>query len=255
MSALTFSGVTVIRGERTILHAIDTTFAAARLTVVIGPNGAGKSTLLETAAGLLKPGAGTVSLGDAPLTTLSRRQLARRRAYLPQRAGVDWPITVERVVALGLTPSLPAFGGTPARFGPAIVQALTDCDLAHLPDRPATSLSGGELARVMLARAIVGDPELLIVDEPTAGLDPRHALAAARRLRARADAGRTVIMAMHEIDLALRFADDVVAVKDGRVLWAGPVDAVVSAESLSQLYDIGVRLHRDDTGITVRFCD
>jgi len=196
-----------------------------------------------------------VTLGGVALASLSRRHLAQRRAYLPQRAGVDWPITVERVVALGLTPSLPAFGGTPAHFAPAIAQALEDCDLTHLRHRPATGLSGGELARVMLARAIVGDPELLIVDEPTAGLDPRHALAAARRLRARADAGRTVIMAMHEIDLALRFADDVVAVKDGRVLWAGPVAAVVTADSLGQLYDIAVRLHRDDTGIVVRFCD
>ena len=255
MSALTFRGVTVQRGERVILRDINATFAAARLTVVIGPNGAGKSTLLETAAGLLAPGTGTVTLGDIALTTLSRRQLAQRRAYLPQRAGVDWPITVERVVALGLTPSLPAFGRTPARFDPAITQALSDCDLTHLRDRAATSLSGGELARVMLARAIVGDPELLIVDEPTAGLDPRHALAAARRLRARADAGRTVIMAMHEIDLALRFADDVVAVKDGRILWAGPVEAVVSADALGQLYDIAVRLHCDESGIAVRFCD
>lgn len=255
MSALSFRGVTVRRGERTILHAIDTTFAAARLTVVIGPNGAGKSTLLETAAGLLVPQAGTVALGEVALTSLNRRQLARRRAYLPQRAGIDWPITVERVVALGLTPSLPTFGPTPAHFAPAIAQALADCDLTDLRDRAATSLSGGELARVMLARAIVGDPELLIVDEPTAGLDPRHALAAARRLRARADAGRTVIMAMHEIDLALRFADDVVAIKDGRVLWAGPIAAVVSADSLGQLYDVGVRLHRDESGLGVRFCN
>lgn len=255
MSALTLSGVSVTRGERVILHDINATFAVARLTVVIGPNGAGKSTLLETTAGLLAPAMGTVTLGDTALASLSRRQLARRRAYLPQRAGIDWPITVERVVALGLTPSLPVFGAVPARFAPAIEQALADCDLTHLRDRPATSLSGGELARVMLARAVVGDPELLIVDEPTAGLDPRHALAAARRLRARADAGRTVIMAMHEIDLALRFADDVVAVKGGRVLWAGAVETVVSAESLGQLYDIEVRLYRDETGIAVRFGD
>ncbi len=255
MSALTFSGVTVSRGTRTILRRIDAVFAAARLTVVIGPNGAGKSTLLETAAGLLVPHAGEVALGGVALTALGRRQLARRRAYLPQRAGVDWPITVERVVALGLTPSLPVFGPTPAHFAPAIAQALADCDLAELRDRPATGLSGGELARVMLARAIVGDPELLIVDEPTAGLDPRHALAAARRLRARADAGRTVIMAMHEIDLALRFADDVVAVKDGRVLWAGPVEEAVSADTLSALYDVAVRLQRDGTGMAVRFCE
>ncbi len=253
MSALVFSGVTVARDGRTILHDISATFEAARLTVVIGPNGAGKSTLLETAAGLLVPGSGTVTLGDTALAALSRRQLAQRRAYLPQRARVDWPITVARVVALGLTPALPVFGAMPAHFTPAIEQALADCDLVHLRDRPATTLSGGELARVMLARAVVGDPELLIVDEPTAGVDPRHALAAACRLRARADAGRTVIMAMHEIDLALRFADDVIAVKDGRVLWSGPVATVVSADALGQLYDIAVRLHRDDTGIAVRF--
>ena len=254
MSALIFSGVTVRRGERTVLHRIDATFAAARLTAVIGPNGAGKSTLLETAAGLLAPQAGTVALGDAALTSLSRRELARRRAYLPQRAGVDWPITVERVVALGLTPSLPVFGGMPARFAPAIEQALVDCDLLQLRDRPATGLSGGELARVMLARAIVGDPEQQIVDEPTAGLDPRHAFAAARRLRARADAGRTVILSVHEIDLALRFADDIVAVKEGRLLWACPV-AAVSAAALGALYDVEVRLPRDADGIALRFSD
>lgn len=254
MSALTFTGVTVQRGARIILHDLGVTFAAGRLTAVIGPNGAGKSTLLETAAGLIVPRTGTVKLGDVALASLSRRGLAQRRAYLPQRASVDWPITVERVVALGLTPALPVFGATPARFAPAIAQALADCDLTHLRDRPATSLSGGELARAMLARAIVGDPELLIVDEPTAGLDPRHAIAAAQRLRACANAGRTVIMAMHEIDLALRFADDVVAVKDGRVLWAGPVAAVVTADSLGQLYDIAVHLHHDDLGIAVRFC-
>ena len=255
MSALTFEGVTIRRGARTILDGVDTTFAASRLTAVIGPNGAGKSTLLEAAAGLLAPAAGTIALGGTPLAALGRRALARRRAYLPQRAGVDWPISVERVVALGLMPALPAFGGVLAPLAPAIDRALADCDLLHLRDRPATSLSGGELARAMLARAIVGDPELLIVDEPTAGLDPRHAIDAARRLRARADAGRTVILSVHEIDLALRFADDLVAVRDGRLLWAGPVAEVASEAALADLYDVGVRLTRDGDGIAVRFLD
>ncbi len=206
--------------------AIDATFAAGRLTAVIGPNGAGKSTLLEAAAGLLPLADGTVTLAGQDLAAIDRRVLARRRAYLPQRAGVDWPISVARVVALGLTPSLPAFGGLPDALRARVDRALAEFDLTALRDRPATELSGGELARVMLARAVVGDPELLIVDEPTAGLDPRHALDAVRRLRAHADAGRTVIVAAHDVDLVLRVADDVVALRDGALLWAGPVAAV-----------------------------
>lgn len=253
MSALHLEQVTVARGRRTVLETVNVTFAAGRLTAVIGPNGAGKSTLLETAAGLLAPDTGLVRLGGEALPALGRKRLSRRRAYLPQRAGVDWPLSVERVVALGLTPSLPAFGALPANLEPAVERALADCDLTHLRTRSAASLSGGELARAMLARAIVGDPEVLIVDEPTAGLDPRHALDAARRLRARADAGRTVVMAVHELDLALRFADDVIAIRDGRVMAAGAVDQVMTERLLGALYDVRVRLIRDADGGAVRF--
>ncbi len=255
MSALRLVDIAVERGDRFVVDGVDLSFAAGRLTAVIGPNGAGKSTLLECAAGLLTPARGRVLLGDIDLATLGRRDLARRRAYLPQRAGVEWPISVERVVALGLTPSLPAFGDLPASMQPAIDRALAECDLLALRDRRATSLSGGELARVMLARAVVADPELLIVDEPTAGLDPRHAVDALRRLRARADVGRTVVMSIHELDLALRFADDVAAVRDGRLLWAGPAAAVMTEDNLARLYDIRVRLVRDGDGASIRFLD
>jgi iron complex transport system ATP-binding protein len=255
MSALELRGIQVNRGGRTILNGIDLTFGAGRLTAVIGPNGAGKSTLLETAAGLLPCDSGTIWLGEDDLATLGRRTLARRRAYLPQRAGIEWPISVERVVALGLTPSLSTFGGLPKVFTGAVERALEDCALIDLRARAASTLSGGELARVMLARAIVGDPELLIVDEPTAGLDPRHALDAMARLRARADAGRTVIMAIHELDLALRFADDVVAIRDGRLVTAGPVSEVMTAPVLSALYGVGVRVTHDEHGPSIRLFD
>lgn len=255
MTALTLEAITLKRGGRLVLDRVDAAFAAGRLTAVIGPNGAGKSSMLEVAAGLLKPERGDVRLGDTPLTALRRQELAQRRAYLPQRVGVDWPISVERVVALGLLPQLPAFGGLPAALLPAIERALDECDLLALRDRPATDLSGGELARVLLARAIVGDPELLIVDEPTADLDPRHAIDAARRLRARADAGRTVVMAIHDIDLAFRFADDVVAVREGRILAAGPASEVMREQILSTLYDVRVRIVRDEYGPTIRFLD
>lgn len=253
MSDLTLTSVVMDRGARRVLDGIDVSFAAGRLTAVIGPNGAGKSTLLHIAAGLLAPSAGTVMLGTETLASLSHRTLARRRAYLPQRAGVEWPISVERVVALGLTPTLPAFGGLPASMQASIAAALDRYDLADLRHRPATELSGGELARVMMARATVGEPEILIVDEPTAGLDPRHVLEAGQRLRALADAGCTVVAALHDLDLALRIADEAVAMKDGRVLARGRARDVFSDSVLADLYDVPVRVIRDADGGSVRF--
>lgn len=253
MSALSLQAVTVRRGSRTVLDGVDATFAAGRLTAVIGPNGAGKSTLLDVAAGLLAPASGSVRLGDAELATVPRRELAARRAFLPQSPSVDWAISVERVVALGLTAHLPAFGGLPRAWQPKIDAALARYDLTALRDRPATQLSGGELARVMLARATVGEPELLIVDEPTAGLDPRHALDAGQRLRALADAGCTVIVALHDLDLAVRIADEVLSVKDGRVIAHGPAADVFTDAVLGALYDVPARVVRDADGASVRF--
>jgi iron complex transport system ATP-binding protein len=194
-----------------------------------------------------------VLIGGRPITQFGRRPLARRRAYLPQNPEVHWPISVERLVALGLTPSLPLFGGLPDRLRRQVDEALQAHDLLDLRERPADALSGGERSRAMLARAAVGDPEILIVDEPTAGLDPRHALDAVRRLRAHADRRRTVIMAVHDLDLAARAADEVLALREGRILAAGPVDAVFTEATLTRLYDVPARILGDESGIVVRF--
>jgi iron complex transport system ATP-binding protein len=138
---------------------------------------------------------------------------------------------------------------------PKIEDALATYDLVTLRERAATKVSGGELARVMLARATVGDPEILIVDEPTAGLDPRHAIAAVKRLRRDADRGRTVIMAIHDLNLALRVADDVVAIKDGRILASGAAETIFTEAMLERLYDVKVRILRDADGGDIRFLD
>ena len=242
MTALTLERVSVRRGGRAVLGEVDARFASGRVTAVIGPNGAGKSTLLEVAAGLLAPTSGRVLLGDRPLAELPRRTLARRRAYLSQAPRIEWAISVERVVALGLTSHLPAFGPLPAEWHARIDAALDRFDLATLGERPATELSGGEFARVMLARATVGEPEVLLADEPTAGLDPRHALDAARRLRALADGGCTVAVALHDLDLALRIADDALALKDGRVVAHGAAAEVFTEPVLGTLYDVPIRM-------------
>jgi iron complex transport system ATP-binding protein len=167
VSDLELTGITVARGGRTILRGLNASFLAGQLTAVIGPNGAGKSTLLSVAAGLLTPDSGAVTLGGRPLTAIGRQGLARRRAYLPQNPRVDWPISVERVIALGLTPQLPVFGGLTLDLRERVDQALAEHDLLGLRDQTADTLSGGELSRTMLARATVADPEILIVDEPT----------------------------------------------------------------------------------------
>ena len=253
MSEVALSSVAVMRAGRRVLEDVSATFPAGRLTVVIGPNGAGKSTLLAVAAGLLVPDAGSVTLAGQALGTFTRQALARRRAYLPQSPRVEWPISVERVVALGLAAHLPAFGGLPAVWRPGIEEALRRHDLIDLRDRPATELSGGELARVMLARATVGKPELLLVDEPTAGLDPRHVRDAGRRLRGLADDGCTVVVALHDLDLALAIADQAVAMKDGRVMASGSADGVFTPAILASLYDIDVSVRRDGEGATIRF--
>ncbi len=218
MSLLAAQNVTVNKGGRAILGGVSLKAQGCEFIAVLGPNGAGKSTLLSVLAGLLKPDSGKVMLDDKPLASMSAKQLAVRRAYLPQNPHLEWPISVERLVALGLTPRLPATGGLPDSFAPAITKALEQCDLTAKRDQAATTLSGGEFARAMLARAIVSKPQILIVDEPITGLDPRHAMACMQLLSDYAQGGALVIASLHDLTLAARHARRVIVVVDGAVI-------------------------------------
>ena len=218
MTMLTAENVSVSRDGKAILRDVSLQAHAGEFIAVLGPNGAGKSTLLSVLAGLIKPHAGRVLLDAHSLTALSHARLARLRAYLPQNPRLEWPISVERLVALGLTPKLPATGGLPEHFAPAIHRALADCDLLDRKDQPATTLSGGEFARAMLARAIVGEPKILIVDEPVTGLDPRHAMACMALLSRFAAGGTLVIASLHDLTLAARHSSRAVVLVDSQVI-------------------------------------
>ena len=218
MTLLAVENLTVVRGGKTILRDVSFQAHAGEFIAVLGPNGAGKSTLLKVLAGLMKPDSGQVMLDSKPLATLSHRQLAARRAYLPQNPHLEWPLPVERLVALGLTPKLPATGGLPESFRPAIARALEACDLVDKSAQTATTLSGGEFARAMLARAIVSEPRILIVDEPITGLDPRHAIQSMALLQSFAKAGTLVIASLHDLTLAARYPSRVIVLVDGGVL-------------------------------------
>lgn len=218
MTLLAAENVSVTRGSRSILRDVSLQAHAGEFIAVLGPNGAGKSTLLKALAGLVKPDAGKIMLDAKSLSALSYRQLAARRAYLPQNPHLEWPLPVERLVALGLTPRLPATGGLPESFQPAITSALEACDLADKRGQPATTLSGGEFARAMLARAIVSEPQILIVDEPITGLDPLHAMQSMRLLKSFARNGTLVIASLHDLTLAARYPSRVVVLVDGGVI-------------------------------------
>lgn len=239
MSRLQAQDLCVSLAGRPVLQSVSVDARGGEFIAVVGPNGAGKSTLLTVLAGLLAPGRGTVQLDGRALYGYAPRELARQRAYLPQNPRCDWPLPVERVVALGLTPGLPAFGGFPPADQARIDAALQACDLLSRRQQSVATLSGGELARTMLARALVGNPAVLIVDEPIAGLDPRHALEAMRRLaRLAHEEQRLVIAAVHDLTLAMRYATRLWALRDGRLLADGPPATTLTAELLRELFDV-----------------
>lgn len=254
MTVLEARDVTVRRGGRAIVDAVSATLEAGMFVALIGANGAGKSTLLNVLAGLLKSEAGAVTLDSRPVLDIDRRELARRRAYLPQSLRAEWPIAVERLVALGLTPQLPAFGGLPGGFEPRLTQAIAAFDLVPQRRQPATTLSGGELARAMLARALIGDPQVLLADEPISGLDPRHRLDTVVRLRRLAlDEGRLVVTTLHDLTLALRHATHLMALREGRLVAFGPVAQTLTPELLAQVFDVRARITGQDAEALVDY--
>lgn len=238
--------ITVALGRRRVLEGASLAAAGGELIAILGPNGAGKSTLLRSMAGLLKPIAGAVTLDGTDVNAWDRAALARAIAYLPQSRAVHWPLSVENVVCLGRLPH----GAGPGRMRPAdraaVEAALVAMDLIALRERPATELSGGELARVLVARALAQEAQTLLADEPTAGLDPAHQMALFDKLRRIAGEGRSVVVALHDLSLAARYCHRIVLLKDGRTLAAGPPDAVLSSERLAAVYGIEARLVRID---------
>ncbi|HWF64570.1 MAG TPA: ABC transporter ATP-binding protein [Rhizomicrobium sp.] len=249
MSVLLAEHVGVRKSGRTILSDVSLMAGPSEFIAVIGPNGAGKSTLLAALAGLIRPSSGEVSLNGVPLTRVPRKKLAQARAYLPQNPVCEWPLSVERLVALGLTAHLPALGPLPDAFEGAIAEALTAHDLSTRKDQPVTTLSGGEFSRAMLARALVGSPDLLIVDEPVTGLDPVHAFAAMTRLSAWAAAGKTVIASLHDLTLAARYAGRIVALREGRVAGEGALTAAL----IRDVFAVESRVRGEGRSVTVDF--
>ena len=222
MSALELVGVQVRLGGRPALEGASLAVRAGELVALCGPNGAGKSTALRALAGLLPLQVGSARLGGMDVGRLSPPERATRLAYLAQDRSVAWNLRARDVAALGVPP------GAEDR----VERALSDLGMAEHAGRGVNDLSGGERARVLIARALAQPAEALLADEPTAGLDPDGRLQVMELLRDRARAGQAVLVSLHDLDLAARFADRLVVLHRGRVRAEGAPEAALSLRKL-----------------------
>ncbi len=250
MNALVADTVSVTIEGSAILSSINATFARGQVTAVLGPNGAGKSTLLACLAGLRTPDAGVVLIDGTPRAALDRRELARRIGFLPQTADVHWDVDVATLVGLGRFPHRGRWGESAADRA-AVAHAMASTDVSVFGERRVNTLSGGERARVLLARVLAGEPEWLLADEPLANLDPAHQLDGLDCLREVAAAGAGVVVVLHDLNHAARVADQVLLLRNGSVIAHGTPDAVLTEALIAQTY--GVTTHIGATPLGQRF--
>jgi iron complex transport system ATP-binding protein len=238
MTEMRVTAIDVVRETRLVLEGVSLSAASGEVLGIVGPNGAGKSTLLRTMAGLLAPAEGTVELDGQDLRRWDRMAIARRIAYLPQHPECHWAMAAERVVALGRLPHITPWQRPQAEDRRAVQAAMAATDVTHLAHLRAGALSGGEHARVMLARALASEPALLLADEPVADLDPYHGLDVMDHLAGLARAGRAVVVVLHDLTLAARYCDRLALLDRGRVVAEGPADPTLSPENLAGVYRI-----------------
>jgi iron complex transport system ATP-binding protein len=239
-TALAAEAVTVRLGGRAVLDGVILTLRPGEVTAIVGPNGAGKSTLLACLAGLRRPDAGRVTLGDQPLAEMRDQARARRIGYLPQTPEIAWRLDVRAFARLGRTAPRGVFGETTSDAA-AVERALESTAMTPFAGRDITTLSGGERARALIARALSGEPAWLLADEPLTGLDLAHQLDAAQLMRRVAASGVGVVAAVHDLAFAARTVDRVVLLARGRILADGAPAEALDPSHLASAYGVQAR--------------
>ncbi|KQT59866.1 ABC transporter [Methylobacterium sp. Leaf456] len=238
--SLALHEVRVTLGGRTILSDIDLVLERGRFVGLVGPNGAGKTTLLRVLAALIAPARGRVTLKGHALSSLSRDERARRIAALFQGAGVEWPMTVREIVALGRLPHRRAFAGLSDADQDAVARAMARTDVGHLAGRTEPTLSSGERMRALLARALAVEADWLLADEPVTALDPAHGLDAMALLHAASRDGTGVVAVLHDLALAARFCDRIVVLSGGRLVTDGQPEEALTDSLLARVFGVTV---------------
>ncbi len=232
MSLLSLEGLSVTLRDRPVLRDVALRIDPGEMVGLIGANGAGKTTLMRAALGL------TEARGHSNLAGMSAAARARAAAWLPQAREIAWPVTVADLVALGRLPHGRGADALTPEDHAAVEAALTRMALDGLRERTATRLSGGEQARVLIARALAQDTPLLIADEPIAGLDPAHQIAAMEVFASLAAEGRSVLVSLHDLGLAARHCTRLVLLDGGQVVADGPPARVLTPDLLARAFHI-----------------
>jgi iron complex transport system ATP-binding protein len=237
MTSLAVRSLTIAREGQAILESVSFSAQAGEFIAVVGPNGAGKTTLLRALAGVERPQSGAVLVDGVEPSLLPPRRRARALAYLPQARQIHWSMTAETVASLGRF----AYGA-PHRLGAhdraAVARALAAADAHRFRERTMTTLSGGEQARIHVARALAAETPFLIADEPTAALDLRHALGIMALLRAKAAEGGLAVAALHDLALARRFSTRVLVLDRGRLAADGPPAAALAGPIIETVFGV-----------------
>lgn len=237
--------VTVVRDGSTVLDSVSIDLVRGEVLALVGPNGAGKSTLLGVLSGDLAPSRGAVELDGEPLGGLRAIELARRRAVLSQENAVSFPFRAIEVIQMGRAPWVRTSQADDDTE--AVAAAVEAADIAHLLGRRFTSLSGGEKARVSLARVLAQRTDIVLLDEPTAALDLRHQEDVMRTARELARTGHAVVVVLHDLSLAGAYADRVALVAHGTLVASGTPAEVFTAERIREVYGLPVQVI-DDRG-------
>ena len=225
-------------GRRRVLDDVSLDLARGRVTAILGANGAGKTSLLRAIAGLVPPSTGQIALDGEALSALSLPERARRIGYLPQNGQPAWALTVRELVALGRLPHRSPFAALSPGDEVAINAAMAQTDVAGLADRTVDTLSGGEKARAKFARVLAAQTDWILADEPLANLDPPHQQDVLRLMRTAADAGKGVLIVLHQLEAAARVADDLLILKDGRTVGFGPSAEVLTPATLEAAFNM-----------------
>ncbi len=247
MTLLSVNGLRVSLGGKPVLHGLSFVLREGEFVGLIGPNGAGKSTLLRASLGLL-PAEGAVTIAGRPASAISARQRALHVAYLPQEREIGWPVSVETLVSLGRTTRKRGFAGLDATDRARIEEAMARMEITDFRRRAASELSGGEKARVLIARALAQDAPLLLADEPTAGLDPAHQIALMSLFSELAAEGRGVVASLHDLGLAARWCSRLILVDRGLIVADGTPKDVLTSERLRTVYGVDAHLGETEDG-------
>lgn len=235
-------------GGAPVVRDVDIEVAQGSCTTILGPNGSGKSTLLRLLGGILPPTGGVVELVGRPLGQWRRRDVAKRIGYVPQWVDFSFPLTVEEVVEQGRAPHLGPWRPASPHDRAAVRRAIERMGLVDRARRPVRSLSGGERQRVLIARALASEPLLLLLDEPAAALDVRHQLELVRTVRRLLEQGTCAVLVVHDWNLALQLADQMLVLKEGSVFAAGPPTALVTEDLFRSVFGVAVEIIRPACG-------